>query len=86
MNAQETREKLIENFKNHLLKSRTHAIENEKRYVELHAESSGAYVCWSLQGEWYVEAELYDQKNIYEQRKVILNLFLSLFLNIFSIF
>ena len=74
MTVQETREKLIENFKNHLLKSQTHVIENEKKYVDLPAESTGAYVCWSLQGEWYVEGELYDQKNIYEQRKVILNL------------
>jgi len=74
MTHEETRAELIKNFKNHLLESQTHTLENEKKYVELSAEREGAYVCWSMQGEWYLEGELYDQNNIYRQRKIILNL------------
>ena len=74
MTNEETRAELIKNFKNHLLESQSHTLENEKRYVELSAEREGAYVCWSMQGEWYLEGELYDQNNIYRQRKIILNL------------
>ena len=37
-------------------------------------KDEGAYVCWSMQGEWYVEGELYDQNNIYEATKSHLKL------------
>ena len=71
MTIEEKRQALIESFKNHLAQASSHSLDNEKKYLELCPDESGAYVCWSLQGEWYVEGELYDQKNVFEQRKVI---------------
>ena len=72
--SEETREMLLERFKAHLSRSASHSIDNEKKYFELRSEASGAYVYWSLRGEWYVEGELYDRDGHYEQRKVILTL------------
>ena len=71
---EETREMLLESFKAHLSQAATQTVDNEKKYVELSPEASGACVYWSLRGEWYVEGELYGEDDVYEQRKVILNL------------
>ena len=71
---EETREMLLESFKAHLSQAATQSIDNEKKYVELCPDGSGAYVYWSLQEEWFIEGELYDNNEVYEQRKVILSL------------
>lgn len=74
MNRIETKEDLVNAFKNCMLNAEGVLLDNKKKYAEITSDGSEPMVCWSLNGNWYIEGELYDELNVFEQRKVISNL------------
>ena len=73
MNRIETKEDLVNAFKNCMINAGGALLDNKKKYAEILSDGSEPMVCWSLNGNWYIEGELYDELNVFEQRKVISN-------------
>ena len=74
MSRIETKEDLVNAFKNCMSNATGQLLDNKRKYHEIKPSGAEPMICWSLNGNWYVEGELYDELNIFEQRKVISNL------------